>query len=80
MAAALTVLAGLPGCDAKTLPPYENFHLQTSRRARVVFSPAGVRIGNRYALFHVTDPDGRLNNLKIGQYDRFLGIDGAQAE
>jgi len=74
MAAASTELAGLPECIAETLPPHPHFHLQAFRRAGVVFSAAGLRIVNGYALLYVTDPDGRLNDLEIGQNDLFLCI------
>ena len=63
MAAASTEFAGLPGCDAETLPPHQDF--QASRRGRVVFTPAGVRTVNSFALSYVTDPDGRLNDGEI---------------
>ena len=68
MAAASTEIAGLPGCNAETLPPQQDFQLQAS------FSPPGVRIGSRYSLLYVTDPDSRLNDLEIGQDDQFLCI------
>ena len=57
MAGASTELAGLPQCSAETLPPHPHFHLQASRRAGV-FSAAGVRIVNGYALLYVTELDG----------------------
>src|SRR6266487_6016107 len=57
MAAASTELAGLPECSAETLPPHPHFHLQASCRAGMVFSAAGVRIVNGYALLYVTEPD-----------------------
>jgi len=68
MAAASTEIAGLPGCNAETRPPHQDFQLQAS------FSPPGVRIGSGYALLYVTDPDGRLNDLEIGQDHQFLCI------
>ena len=74
MAGASTELAGLLEWSAETLPPHPHFHLQASRRAGGVFSAAGGRIVNGYTLLCVTEPDGRLNDLEIGQDDRFLCI------
>src|SRR5438874_13600418 len=57
MAGASTELAGLLESSAETLPPHPHFHLQASRRAGRVFSAAGGRIVNGYALLCVTEPD-----------------------